>query len=180
MSHPKLTQERLKKLLHYEPSTGVFTWIVAPANQINVGDRAGCLNGHGYRHICIDRKHYKASRLAWLYIEGYSPEFDVDHQNRIRDDDRWCNLRHVSRQCNTRNCGMRKNNSSGVTGVSWYKRASKWRAQIRVNRKSLHLGSFESKTEAVEARWNAEKKYGFPNCNSSSSAYLYLKKCGAI
>lgn len=180
MKNQKLTQERLKELLHYCPDTGVFTWIVSKSKNIHVSDVAGCINSRGYRQIRIDGKTYKASRLAWLYMESYFPEHHCDHINRIKDDDRWENLRHVSHKCNMRNRGVLKSNSSGITGVVWRKQILKWGAQIALNKKQIYLGCFETKTEAVKARWDAEVKHNFPNCNNTSSAYLYLKEIGLL
>jgi hypothetical protein len=73
-----------------------------------------------------------------------------------------------------------KNNKSGVTGVSWYPSSEKWRAKITVDKKQISLGYFHSLKDASKARWGAEVKYDFPNCNSTSSAYTYLKKEGVI
>ena len=89
-------------------------------------------------------------------------------------------LRHVSRQCNNRNCIIGKNNKSGVIGVSWSKPNKKWVSQITVERKVNYLGRFVNLKDAVQARWEAEVKYGFPNCNTTSSAFTYLEalKCG--
>lgn len=168
----KLTQSRLKELLHYDPEIGNFTW--REGNQV-----AGYINKHiGYRLIGIDGKYYNASRLAWLYMEGYFPENDVDHKNRIRHDNRWENLLHASHQCNMRNCKKRITNKSGITGVSWLKRDQKWRAGITIFYKSLNLGHFTSKFDAAHARWEAEVKYDFPSCNTTSTAYQYLKNHG--
>lgn len=175
----KLTQERLKELLHYDPDTGIFTWEVDRNNQIEAGNKAGTINNRGYQTIGIDGKVYKASRLAWLYIYGYFPENDIDHINRIRDDNRIENLRHVSRQCNMRNSKIYNNNTSGVTGVIWEMttlNSGKWRAYIQPDKKLIHLGYFDDLIDAATARWEAEKKYNFPNCQTTSSAYLYLKE----
>lgn len=108
-------------------------------------------------------------------MDGYLPENDVDHINRIRNDNRWGNLRHVSRQCNNRNVGLRKCNKTGVTGVnSAYN--GLWKSDICVNRHHIGLGLFSDFNYAVKARWDAEVKYDFPACNSTSPAYLYLKE----
>ena len=69
----RLTQKRLKELLHYDPLTGVWTWLETMNHMSKVGTIAGCIDD-GYRRITIDQKTYKSSRLAFLYIEGYSPE----------------------------------------------------------------------------------------------------------
>jgi hypothetical protein len=84
----KLTQEKLKEALHYDPVTGIFTWI---RNRIGhkAGTQAGYLNPAGYRSICINYRSYQASHLANLYMEGYLPEYEMDHRNRVRWGDSW-------------------------------------------------------------------------------------------
>jgi len=174
----KLTQKRLKELLYYDLDTGTFTWRMSRGNNTKSGATAGCLNNEGYIQIRVDDKSYRAARLAWLYMEGYFPENQIDHINRIRHDDRWINLRHVSHLCNMRNCNIAKNNTSGITGVCQHGDSKKWHAQIKIIDRRVFLGSFNSKIDAARARWNGEVKYGFPNCNTTSSAYLYLKERG--
>jgi hypothetical protein len=169
-----LTQERLKELLHYDPETGVFTWRTSGSGK-RANKLAGGYDAYGYICIAVDKVTYKASRLAWLYIEGYIPENLIDHKDRNPKNNKWKNLRHVTNQCNARNQSVRKNNKSGVTGVCWIKRSCKWQSQIRADRKTKYLGEFKTLKEAVQARWNAEIKYGYPNCNTTSSAYLYLQ-----
>ena len=131
-------------------------------------------------YIGIGYKMYQISRLAFLYMEGYFPENDVDHINRISTDNRWNNLREVSPQCNSRNCNLSKKNKSKVTGVLWIKRDKKWLADIKINYKKIYIGYFKKKKDAVKARWEAEIKNNWPNCNSNSSAYLWLKKRNLI
>lgn len=172
----KLTQEKLKRILHYDQETGVFTWVVSNTNSISVGSVAGTIGLKGYRIIGVDGERYKASRLAWFYMEGYWPENCLDHIDRDRANDKWNNLRHVSQACNTRNQSVRKTSVSGVTGVTWYKPTKRWLARICVDYKVLNLGYFKAEVDAVKARWEAEKKYGFPNCNTTSSAYQYIQK----
>ena len=109
-------------------------------------------------------------------MKSYLPENEIDHINRIKDDNRWCNLREVSRQCNVRNCSIGKNNKSGITGVGWVKKCNKWCSRITVSRKTICLGNYKEFSDAVKARWDAEVKYNFPNCNTTSSAYEYLKE----
>ncbi|MBT7631294.1 MAG: hypothetical protein HN597_16565 [Desulfobacula sp.] len=64
----------------------------------------------------------------------------------------------------------------GVTGVFYIDAIDKWDAQIKINYKKHRLGQFKSKLKAVSARWEAEKKYKFPDCSTKSTAYLYLKE----
>ena len=76
-----LTQERLKEVLHYDPETGIFMWLVAPNGRIRVGMEAGSSHD-GYIGIKVDRILYKAHRLAWFYMTGEWPANDVDHWDR--------------------------------------------------------------------------------------------------
>ena len=139
MSKKKLTQERLKELLHYDTETGFFTWRkIEVKNQVKVGDIAGSLSS-GYVYICVDQTSYRANRLAWLYEYGYFPEHEVDHKNRIKNDNRICNLREVSHQCNMRNVDILNTNTSGVTGVTFCNTFKKWRAKIERNKKTKIL-----------------------------------------
>ncbi|SRR6266446_2339189 len=87
-----LTQERLKELLHYDPETGVFSWILKrPAYGGNKK------RGHEYVLINdVDGRDYRAARLAHLYMTGEWPKHKMDHINRIKDDNRWENLRDVT------------------------------------------------------------------------------------
>lgn len=125
-----------------------------------VGDIAGSLNTHGYVGIKVFGKLYLAHRLAYLYMLGETPD-EVDHINHIRADNRWVNLRDVTRSENCKNNSKRKDNASGVTGVHWKKRDSRWVAQIRVDKETLWLGQFVKFSDAVDARKNAEVLYGF-------------------
>jgi hypothetical protein len=89
----KLTQEDLKKFLHYDPETGVFTWIAKPAKKIVVGTVAGNPLPNGYLRISLNKKEQYSHRLAWLYSYGHMPPDQIDHINGVRDDNRLTNLR---------------------------------------------------------------------------------------
>lgn len=157
-----ITQEYLKTLLKYDPETGLFTWLVSRCNRAKIGGEAGSLNkGHGYREINIDKKRYRAHRLAFLYIEGIIPPHDVDHINHNRDDNSWANLRHASSYDNHRNRTLQSNNSSGFNGVSWVKASKKWTATVKHDGRRICLGLFEALSDAVIARTEAEEMYGF-------------------
>lgn len=149
-----MTQERLKELVSYDPDTGVFTWLPRfRLRHLAKDGRAGCVNKRtGYRYLSVEGVHYKASRLAWLYVYGQWPTHAVDHINRDRADDRLVNLREATIAENNQNRGEHKNNTSGWRGVFKDKNnPTKWRAQITVNGKRRHLGCFDTPEEASQA-----------------------------
>ena len=176
MRNTDLSQKRLKFLLHYEPWTGIFTWRVYRSQIARVGYRAGFIKESGYRCIRVDNVSYRSGRLAWLYMEGYWPEHEVDHKDLVRDNDKWDNLRHKTSQCNSRNRSIRTDNTTGVAGVMLAKKTLKYRVQIGISPgKKKFMGTFKNLDDAVMARWEAEKRYNFPNCLVCSSSFLYLK-----
>ncbi len=148
MRNTVLTAERLRELLEYNSETGVFRWKVNKGRKFKAGMIAGNIN-HGYRVIEIDGKLYGAHRLAWLHAHGRWPAREIDHINRIKDDNRIANLREATRAQNRANCGATKNNTAGVRGV--FKRRFKFRAQIACAGRSYYLGDFST----VEEAWAA-------------------------
>jgi len=157
----ELTQERLKELLDYDPDTGLFVWKVRRSGMAEAGSVAGNTNSTDYRRISCDYNSYLSHRLAFLFMEGSFPPALVDHINHDKADNRWANLRHVTKVENNRHNAMQTNNISGVTGVCWHKQNKKWRAFIHPDGKAIHLGSTSDKDEAIRWRKAAEVKYGF-------------------
>lgn len=147
-----LTQERLHELLTYHPETGIFTWRKRPSNRVRVGDRAGRVDANGYRGIRVDGVLYYAHRLAHLYVLGVWPEHQIDHDNRVRDDNRWGNLNSVTRAKNLQNLGLAPTNTSGYRGVSYHRVARKWVAERWVAGVKHYLGLFPT-AEAARDAW---------------------------
>lgn len=156
-----LQQKYLKQILHYNPETGIFTWKKYRNQLAKKGDTAGTTDYTGYTRIKIHAKKYQAHRLAFLYMKGRFPEKCVDHINHKTGDNRWCNLRDVTRIENGRNCRIGKNNKSGMVGVSWDTQSKKWSAGLYICKKRIHLGIFSNKKDAFKARKEANIKYGF-------------------
>ena len=156
-----ITQKELKELLHYNPETGVFTWLQKAASNTKIGSVAGCNHNCGYITIRVRGKLYLAHRLAWLYVAGEWPKKDVDHSDHIRNNNKWDNLLDTVHRVNAKNQSKFKNNKSGVTGVHWNKNAKKWQSKITVNYKCIHIGYFTDKFESICARKSAENKYNF-------------------
>lgn len=167
-----LTQIELKKHLKYDPKTGQFTKL----NTRFINSIAGSLHSSGYIHITIARQKYRAHRLAWLYIHGYFPEYEIDHINRNTSDNRLTNLREVDRQCNLRNARIRSDNTSGVKGVSWDRSNNKWEVRITISSKHRFLGRYELYAEAVCTRFAAEQCLDWLDCDNYSPAAKYVQR----
>lgn len=152
-----LTQAELKKWVSYEPDTGLFSRI-AFKGRCRPGDKVGCLNPDGYLMLKIGGNKYAAHRLAWLYMHGRWPDEEIDHINRIRDDNRFCNLRELTHVENTHNSGSKvAPNKSGYMGV--FSHHGKWLAKIVVLGEAIYLGRFDDPAEAHRVYLDAKKKY---------------------
>lgn len=82
---------------------------------------------------------------------------DVDHINGDGLDNRRCNLRIATRSQNMMNMRLPSNNTSGFKGVSWSKKAHKFKAYIQLQGKSYHLGYFNDPADAHAAYCEAAK-----------------------
>mgnify|MGYP003659297872 CR=1 FL=1 len=157
----KVKQGLLKELFDYDPETGVFTRIKSNSNRWQTGVVAGSNSSNRYKLIFISGKNHMAHRMAWLYVHGSMPDGYIDHINGIRDDNRMCNLRVVTRTENNRNRCTNKNNTSGVNGVSWCKRTKSWLVTICIKSKMKYLGRFKDKDEAIKKRRKVELDCGY-------------------
>ena len=146
----------LQRQLTYCPATGVFRWRV-DHSRVRIGDIAGTLNSRGYRKIEVGGRSYAAHRLAWLFVNGKWPSADIDHINRIKDDNRIANLRDVSRAINNRNKGAYKTCTTGHVGVFPCKYG--YRAVLIVGGRAVLRRRFKTMDAAVAARRAAEEAF---------------------
>jgi hypothetical protein len=159
-----LTAEYVRSILEYNPGTGVFRWkwrddARKSHNTRYAGTVAGCAKPSGYVVITINKRLYQSHRLAWLYVHGAWPPKDLDHIDGDKPNNRIANLRLATKQENSRNVGLQKNNSTGIKGVFWDKQNQKFRANISNDGKTIYLGLFQTLAEAAAARHAAEIKY---------------------
>ncbi|MBQ6998249.1 MAG: HNH endonuclease [Clostridia bacterium] len=82
-------------------------------------------------------------------------DFDVDHINHDKSDNRKQNLRLATTQ---QNCSNRiVTNKNGINGV--YLSKGKWSVNIGYKNKLIQIGTFKTLEEAISARKMAEEKY---------------------
>ena len=174
----EVTPELVQAFVDYDAETGQLTWKQRDAMWFNKGRRGAeasalrwnkryagmpaftTTNSHGYKHSSIFGFKFKAHRVAWACHHGEWPENEIDHINGDKTDNRLVNLRAVTALENCKNKRRQKNNTSGATGVL-AARSGGWVAYIKHNRKSISLGRFDSKQDAIAARKAAEKKFGY-------------------
>lgn len=113
---------------------------------------------NGYKQGHIFKRPYYAHRVIWCLHYGSWPDFQVDHINGIRNDNRIENLRQAVNMENGRNRGKQINNTSGYKGVSFYKSRGKFESNICVGGKQIRLGYFLTAEEAHDAYCNAAVK----------------------
>lgn len=154
-----MTQEKLMELLSYDPETGLFFNKVWRSSNATPGSVAGSVQNKGYIMIWIEGRRYMAHRLAWLYIHGEWPDKTLDHINGVKTDNRIANLRLADNSENKQNVPPTSANTSGIVGVMWHKKTKKWQAQITIKKRTIYLGLFSIFSEAVAARYAAEKLY---------------------
>jgi hypothetical protein len=151
-----ITQTLLKELFRYNPDTGIFIRKVSISNQV-AGTIAGSKD-YDYIRIVVNKKRYLAHRLAFLYMIGSMP-VEVDHINRNKHDNRWCNLRPITRAANLHNTAPR--NKLGVKGVEVC--GNKYRAKATSGGKFYHLGVHPTIEAASKAYTSFVERrlYGF-------------------
>lgn len=153
-----ISQEYLRSILSYNNDTGVFTWKNKMSARVFSGDVAGTIDNKGYRRIGFNGSYKRAHRLAWFYVHGYWPKQQIDHINRIRDDNRIENLRETSSLGNSRN-RTSSINKFGVLGLSWCEKTQQFYSRITVKRKTKYIGYYPDMFNAICARKSAENKY---------------------
>ena len=106
-----------------------------------------CRQGYVNEYL-MDSKGVKLHDYLFPHKDG----LEVDHINLDTFDNRRCNIRYCTHQQNQINQPVQKNNTSGVSGVSWYGPRNKYRARIKVSQQEIHLGYYGTFIEAVQAR----------------------------
>lgn len=156
MKHETLSRDYVIKTLEYVPDTGVLLR-KKPCPRTKSGAIAGSVTPYGYRYIQLKGKKYAAHRLVWLIEHGCFPEFDIDHIDGNKLNNRITNLRDATRMQNSQNRGAQKNNKFGLRGVSYNTRLKKYIAQIQHDGVNRHLGVFMTPEEAHDAYIEAAK-----------------------
>jgi hypothetical protein len=120
----------------------------------------GGKDSSGYLQVDLCKIGKKSNKLihrlvANAFIENPDNKICVDHINCDKINNCVNNLRWATISENAMNSQKPKNNTSGVKGVTWNKKANKWQAQIRIDGKLIQLGLFDDIEKATESRQKA-------------------------
>lgn len=149
----------INEFIRYE--SGLLLWKKKPCNAAIIDRSIGYVDG-GYLVFRFRGFNHKVHRVVWMIHNGEIPDgYEIDHINHDKLDNRIENLRCVTKIDNGRNQPKHRHNTSGFTGVGWMRNCKKWRAEIRINNKTMYLGSFDDIEMAKKARREAEIKFGF-------------------
>lgn len=154
------TNDQVAEYMSYNPETGIVCWKKNTGRKAKVGKPCGRPDKDGYLRVGFLKRDYKLHSVCWFLYYGYWPKVLLDHKNRIKNDNRICNLREANSFQNMANSTLRKNNKSGHAGV--FKMPSgRWRVIVRSENVPHYIGTFKDLELAVQARnLAAERLHG--------------------
>jgi hypothetical protein len=140
--------EVLNELLDYNPDTGILSYKVSRGGHIMKGKEAGNKTPRGYRQIKIGGISYQAHRIIWKMMYGDEPDGDkvIDHINQVKNDNRVCNLRLISKSENNINGGAGKPGPTGISYIGWEKRREIYVVRV----KNKYIGRCKTLDGAIE------------------------------
>jgi hypothetical protein len=139
-----ISYEQLLQVIHYDPSTGEF---FRKANGTISTTVSGHLETSGYYRIAVGGKRFPAHVLAMYYMTGIMPSGIIDHINGIKSDNRWSNLREVTKSQNALN--RRKHDYRGIRETR--NKITRWEAAITLEGARHHIGTYDTEEQAKDA-----------------------------
>jgi hypothetical protein len=151
-----LTQSELKSFFHYNPETGNF-YRLARMSSRNPGYPNPTPRPDGYITLCINKKHYLCHVLAWLYVHGSMPKFNIDHIDGNKCNNSISNLRLCTHSQNAQNIYKpHKDSKTGFLGVYLHK-SGLYGSRICTNGKTKSLGYYKNPEDAYNAYIEAKR-----------------------
>lgn len=163
MTRPDDIPAIVRQRFDYDPASGEFIWKSRPVTEFPSARIAKNWNtrfagkpafasrsddGYSQVELLLGGKRVRVfgHTAAFAYVAGRLPSAEIDHRNRIRDDNRFANLREATRAENNRNTVKRGRYLTGARP-----RGRKWEARICHDRKLMHIGVFDTEKEAHQA-----------------------------
>lgn len=148
-----MIKEEILEAYEYDRDTGEFSWA---GLKTKFKRKPGNLATNGYLRLRLRGRYFPAHHLVWALETGSLPDAQIDHIDGDRINNRFSNLREVTPMENSQNQRRaHKISKSGLLGAHPY--GDTWRAQIRINKKTVHLGTFKTPEEAHDAYVNAKR-----------------------
>lgn len=130
------------------PSAEWFWQQTFPSGDCREWTRA--LNSDGYGSLSVGGRPMKAHRFAYLLSNGAIPDgLLVDHECRNRRCVEPNHLRLATKKQNAENVGLRRDNVSGVRGVTWAKERKRWMVTVTHNGRHINGGYFRNLEDAA-------------------------------
>ena len=121
--------------------------------------------GVGYVVASFGHENVMLHRYLWESVNGVIPDrMEIDHINCNKKDNRLANLRLATYSQNSRN--YLRGGTSPFCGVSespYYRRYGKgfrWKAHIKIDGRSVSLGSYDNENDAHSAYVSAAESHG--------------------
>lgn len=125
------------------------------------------LDNKGYERVNLinDDREVKACRihrlLAITWIPNPENKEQVDHVNRIRNDNRLFNLRWATACENQQNTGLRITNTSGIKNIHFHIKKNYWIYKKTYKKKS-YCKYFKTLEEAIKYKEEHELNITYP------------------
>lgn len=146
----------MKECFSYNYETGELRWLLRPRNHFSsasahvlansrcYGKIAGSIGMSGYLTVKVNGKRMQCHRIAYAIHHGKSPDdYLIDHINGNKTDNRICNLRIATVSQNA------ANKINKPMCITWHKKSKKWQASVKQDNKSIYLGLFSNKDDAL-------------------------------
>jgi hypothetical protein len=143
--------DELRKVLSYDPDTGLLTWDVSVTARGMSGKTAGTRKSDGHIQVHYKGRKYLAHRIAWALANGAWPVGVIDHINGSPADNRLINLRDTMQAINAQN-------TVGATGA-WLNPANgRYRVRITAYGRRRYIGTFDTPEDAQRAYLEAKRE----------------------
>lgn len=156
-----MNKEHFLEFLDYDPLTGIFFWKKVTNARLKIGSRAGYLGSNGYRYLTLNGKMYLEARVAWLIHTGNWPLNEIDHINRVKNDNRIINLREATRGQQIVNSKRKRTINIELQNFPGVMKNNKGKYYIgtKRNNKYIRIGSYDTPEEAYEIYKKFHKTY---------------------
>lgn len=143
-----ITREEVLWHFHYDRPNGKLYW----KNHWDKtslakfkGKEANTKDNHGYLRVMINYTAWSIHRLVYFLETDTWPEI-IDHINGDKTDNRFGNLKSSDARKNMQNMYLHREGK--LVGTHFAKNVGRWRSLIRINKKLIHLGLFDTELEA--------------------------------